>query len=204
LPYIGQIYCSAQDTYGDEIYFEGSASLLAEKGNGAFILTNYHVIEPIIGDYRANCFFSLSKETSATIGLYELDIQHILWGFNNYIDFAVIKIVSAVPGDFKSTPLDSLSSDELSSIPSCPIKMPLGSSVAVIGYPITARSQIDFTNQFGERESASMSNEAVTTGIISSHDSNPIYNGYPDVNYFVSAKIDKGNSGGLAFSKYNG
>jgi hypothetical protein len=151
-----------------------------------------------------SCFFRLSKETSVTIGFYELDIQHIpYWGFNNYIDFAVIKIVSAVPGGFKSIPLDSLSSDELSSIPSCPIKMPLGSPVAVIGYPATTKSRIDFENQLGEQESGLMSNKTVTTGIISSQDSNPIANGYPDVNYFVSAKIDKGNSGGLALSKYN-
>jgi hypothetical protein len=52
LPYVGQVHC-----YASDVYSEGSASLLAEKGNRAFILTNYHVIEPAIGDYRAKLFF---------------------------------------------------------------------------------------------------------------------------------------------------
>jgi tetratricopeptide (TPR) repeat protein len=201
LPYINEIVCSAQDAYGDYISSEGSASLWVLKGKMSFILTNYHVIKPIIENYNGWCHVLINAAS------YDLDIQNIPSSiFNNFLDFAFLKITSATPV-LNGTPFpspDTLSSEELLSIPPCPIKMPLGSSVAVIGYPITARSQIDFTNQFGERESAPVSNEAVTTGIISSYNINPISNGYSDVNYFVSAKIDKGNSGGLAFSKNNG
>jgi len=201
LPYINEIFCFAKDVYGDYISSEGSASLWVLKGKGAFILTNYHVIEPIIGNYNAWCGVWTNK------GGYYLDIQHIPSSvFNNFLDFAFLKITSALPVSNSSQfpPPESLSSEELLSTPPCPTKMPLGSPVAVIGYPITTKSRIDFENLFGQQESAFVSNKTVTTGIISAHDSNPIYNGYSDVNYFVSAKIDKGNSGGLAFSKYNG
>src|SRR3989338_2923702 len=43
----------------------------------------------------------------------------------------------------------------------------------------------------------------ITNGIISAHDTSVtgIFGDLPYVNYFVSAKIDSGNSGGIAFSK---
>jgi hypothetical protein len=203
LPYIGFISCGASNLYGDYIASEGSASLWVLKGKGAFILTNYHVIEPTIGSYRAGCVVWLDK------GCYVVDIQRIpSSASDNFLDFAFLKITSTCHCNssdcLQFPPPESLSSEELFSIPPCPTKMPLGSPVAVIGYPITTKSRIDFENLFGQQESALVPNKTVTTGIISAHDSNPIYNGYSDVNYFVSAKIDKGNSGGLAFSKYNG
>ena len=44
-------------------------------------------------------------------------------------------------------------------------------------------------------------NLTVTNGIISSYDDNPT-SIYPDYNYFVTAKVDSGNSGGLAIAEY--
>ena len=98
----------------------------------------------------------------------------------------------------KNVSIDSLSS-KLNTFSHCPKEIPLGSLVAVIGFPVSAISQDVYLGT-----DAGIHNKAVTTGIISSHDWSPLQEGYPDVNYFVSAKIDKGNSGGLAISKHNG
>lgn len=72
----------------------------------------------------------------------------------------------------------------------CPAKIALGSSVVVIGYPATTNSQV-----YGVR--------TVTEGIISAYDQSvqPPIGTLPYANYFVSNKIDSGNSGGIAISK---
>ena len=44
-------------------------------------------------------------------------------------------------------------------------------------------------------------NEITTNGTISGYDSSPQNDGLPYSNYYISATIDSGNSGGIAFSK---
>ena len=87
----------------------------------------------------------------------------------------------------------------ISSMRLCPATMPIGSPVATIGFP-----------DFGSVETSTPTVATTTpiyqiteTGIISGIIANDIRSGvtlaYPD--YFVSAKSDSGDSGGIAFSK---
>ena len=74
----------------------------------------------------------------------------------------------------------------------------VGSPVIVIGYPAFGKQQVQV-----EGYNSSISSRQVTEGIVSGHDTSvesPIGN-LPYSNYYVSAKIDSGNSGGIALSK---
>ena len=73
--------------------------------------------------------------------------------------------------------------------------MPQGSPVIVIGYPAYS-SMLGVYNP----ENATK-NEIITNGTISGYDSSPQNRDLPHPNYYISATIDGGNSGGVAFSK---
>ena len=78
--------------------------------------------------------------------------------------------------------------------------MSVGSPVIVIGYPAFGKQQVQV-----EEYNSSISSKQVTEGIISGHDTSierPVGN-LPYSNYYVSAKIDSGNSGGVVLSKDN-
>ena len=79
----------------------------------------------------------------------------------------------------------------ISTMKLCATTMPVGSSVMIIGYPAFAVSSPIQKTGF----------RTVTDGIISAHDTNIIVDGLPYANYYVSAKMDGGNSGGIALSK---
>jgi len=68
--------------------------------------------------------------------------------------------------------------------------MPVNSPVAVVGFPT-------FTNK------GVFATRTTTNGVISAHDFTALVDNLPYSNYYVSAKIDTGNSGGIAFSKNN-
>lgn len=188
LPYVGQILCSTG--YSST---EGSASLwiVDWEWGKQLVLTNAHVI----AQEAKLCQVLLDK-----VGGYRLNITQIpSITFNDIVDFAFIKIQSISPGlEDVCPPISSLTST-LEYFPHCPIKTPLGSPVAIIGYPVGSYSEVEVEGTIG-----TLSPKTVTTGVISAYNENPTIHGYADVNYFVSAKIDKGNSGGLALSKQNG
>lgn len=193
LRYIGSIVC-----YGGQTTISGSASIWIVDWDWGknLALTNAHTLS----------FPSLSwcMVNFDWLGNYMLNVDQIpSMSLNNFVDFAFLEIKSIVSGDTTAVSIDSLSS-KLVSFPHCPKEMPLGSPVAVIGFPVGAMSQDTFPGGPERERNIGVSNKAVTTGIISSHDGGPRWNGYPDSNYFVSAKIDEGNSGGLTVSKHNG
>ena len=79
--------------------------------------------------------------------------------------------------------------------------MPLGSPAMVVGYPTSTIKKIN-TEKWIFFESS----QTITEGIISALDDsvNGVLSDQLYPNYFVSSKIDSGNSGGVAFSKNNG
>ena len=89
---------------------------------------------------------------------------------------------------------------KISQLDFCPLRMAQGLPVAVIGFPAFASRQ---GKDFGLGD-ATISSRTLTTGVISGYDTESIGRALPSVNYFVSAAIDAGNSGGIAISKYNG
>lgn len=164
-------------------YSTGSGSLWFLKQQYV-ILTNKHVVE------LGKCEVDPENTDRITTGFYGLDTQK-MYSENPETDstFVPIKIDPSINPDVESAPLSTLNY-KVSSLNRCPAKMPIGSPVILIGYPIYARKKVD--------GSSHIQYKVTTNGIISGYDE---YLVGKYANYFVSAKIDSGNSGGIALSK---
>lgn len=169
-------------------YTRASGSLMVLNGR-YFVLTNAHVIP----NYTTGCQAFVQNMSGQTMGIYDL-----LWSFpyrwNYNVDAVLLEIISA-KADFPSKPPSQLNYN-ISFLPYCSLRHPLGSPVVVIGYPAFSKKELEIKDEVG-----SMYFLTITEGIITAHDSTTDLKGLPDVNYFVSAKIDAGNSGGIALSK---
>jgi len=171
----------------------GSGSLW--NNNSYHVLTNAHVVdEPYPDD---SCLVSVVDNNEDLIGVYKIYINEDAWLRYDSIDAAAadIKMININDPGF-SSPIKDLNY-KISSLRKCSDKMQLGLNVVIIGFPA-----------FGEKEISEydlplgmMSSRIITEGIISGYDygSSLPKKIYP--NYFVSAKIDAGNSGGIALSK---
>ncbi len=156
----------------------GSGSLWNFPGTlGYAVLTNRHVIT------SDQCHaYAPSTSEDETIGIYWLDVENAT-AWNNDTDIRVLKITSPV-GGFPSSPISVLNY-RVSTLRKCTPEIAQNSSVVVIGYPSFAESRI------------------VTNGVVSGYDDSVQYpfGNLPYPNLFVSAKIDSGNSGGIALAK---
>jgi hypothetical protein len=177
---VGEIMC-----YGSNPK-SGSASIWNfDDGNG-YALTNKHVVS---GDGNCNLIID-------GIGIYRLDKTSIR-SWNSETDVALLKILLLEGVSDISAPISELNY-KISYLRSCTEKMSLGSSIMVVGFPAFSE-----TNTVINGTLSRQSSRTITNGIISAYDGTiqkPIGN-LPAVNYFVSAKIDSGNSGGMVFSK---
>jgi hypothetical protein len=157
-------------------------------------LTNRHVIN------NGRCSITIDDTTSDSVnyGLFSIDNKNIkTW--NNATDVAILKILYSLKfeegADATQEEIQQTISKlnySLSILKKCSNKMPQGSPVVVVGYPAYAVQQ-----------NTTLTPRIITNGIISGFDSSvasPLGE-LPYFNYFISAKIDSGNSGGLAFSK---
>jgi len=86
----------------------------------------------------------------------------------------------------------------ISNLPFCSNQMLLNSPVTIIGFPASTMDTQAEPGGVGINF-----NRTVTNGVISSYD-HSVQPNLPDPNYYVSAKVDSGNSGGIALSKNNG
>jgi len=165
---------------------QGSGSLWNFSDLGYSIMTNNHVAN---NDRGAECIIGDTEK-----GAYKT--LNIIYSFNNYTDFAILKI-NPVPIADGSWPISDLNY-KISYLRKCSIKMPLGSPVVVVGYPAYTENTVNI-----QGEQYSKSQRALSNGIISAYEDSiqEPYGNLPYVNYFISAKIDSGNSGGIAFSK---
>lgn len=187
---IGNIKC-----FNDDGSYSGSGSLWNFGWSlGYSVLTNRHVIS------GGSCSVRIDDPTKDTYhnGFFRIDNENIK-SWNNSTDVATLKILyslnfeegaDATPEALQKT-ISGLNFS-ISYLKKCPNEMPQGSPVVIVGYPAYAQQQ-----------NTSLTPRIITNGIISGFDSSvaPPLGQLPYFNYFVSAKIDSGNSGGLAFSK---
>jgi len=159
----------------------GSGILFGEAKNG-FMLTNKHVIT----SNSCETFIDLEEETvdEKYYGAYKLSMTDI--GFKNDLDVIMMKIGKEM---VSSPPVEKLNY-KITNLRKCPAKLPLNSPVAIVGFPITTQFQ----------EGYETSARTITNGIVSAY-KNQYVLGIQYSDYFVTAKIDSGNSGGAAFSK---
>ncbi len=179
----------------------GSGSLWNRSDLGYSVLTNYHVVKDIgYADFK-RCLImpeEKAKDEYVDIALIKSSNKQLL---DSKKDTAIIQLSSAqemFPGGEQTKPLNKLNYS-VGLLKTCAEKMPIGSPVMVIGFPAFAMKEISYqgytTNQYFQISS---------NGIISGYDdsvNNPYWGELPYQNYFVSAKIDSGNSGGIAISK---
>jgi len=188
-PYLTGVYgvlCYRKDDNGvEQLYDTGSGSLWTFSDGSDDIVTNEHVIA---GDDYCVIY-------NSNVGMFGLNLSAVkVW--NQLADEAIIP-VSELPSSKPVSGLPSVNSlnYDISSLQDCPSNVPQDSPVLVIGYP--AFSTILNTNNPEE----AFKNQITTNGTISGYDAPSKNQGLPDSNYYISATIDSGNSGGIAFSK---
>lgn len=175
----------------------GSGSLWNIAGD-YYVLTNHHVITSPDPDGRCDVEFYDSKNSNNLTNWYEVYPQQSDSAWNNSTDVALLKLFpeTAVNLSWSVPPISALNY-KISSLPKCP-NLAIGSPVVVLGYPAFGMTQVNIQDLSGVQATLIMTN-----GVISGYDSSdqkPIGN-LPYPNYFVSATIDSGNSGGIAISK---
>ncbi|MBU6501019.1 MAG: trypsin-like peptidase domain-containing protein [Patescibacteria group bacterium] len=163
------------------LYDWGSGTLIANVSNTNSkwsVLTNRHVIQT-----------DTCEAYNYYVGAWYLDTAHSSY-WNNQADEILLNVTSARIPNIPS--LDVLPAPA----PPCAKYMQTGFPVVVLGYPFFANhNAYDF-------------NQTLESGTISATDRQPFNtssSSYPvDVNYYTSAKVDSGNSGGMALSKQDG
>lgn len=173
----------------------GSGSLLNNPNFGGFVvLTNNHVVTENRCSIHAEDNSNLKGRTGMLPHILKIE-RTVL---NPYTDIGLFKIHQdeGIPGGNSYTPADL--EYKIGDLPTCKSKMSIGSPVVVVGFPAFGVIE-DSYNQGNTGTWSLRENKLVTNGIISGYDDSIDPLPYP--NYFISAKTDSGNSGGIAFSK---
>ena len=194
---------------------QGSGSLWNFDGFGYSVLTNQHVLEApsVRKNGQRVCAINLTgrdlHSSSDNQGSYIVDFDSA-YGWNDITDVAAIKleedelinnVIKLADPKFSPTEVSSLNY-ELSNLRECSNDMAIGSPVAMIGYPAYTQSSIPLPED--QSIDVDIIPRTISNGIISAYSgSNDIELNYglPNKDYFVSNKIDSGNSGGIALSK---
>lgn len=163
------------------------------------LMTNWHVVEGMDWCGFVNSSFLNPKYeltgNNYRPGEYVLDLSNIQRPGTG-LDFAIVpfaKNSSTIAQQYHGAPTDeylevSQLNYKVGSMQKCSAKVAVGNPVAILGYPASSINIEEFAPP-----------QSVTTGIISGYQA-----AYQSNNYLVSAKVDHGNSGGLALGKENG
>lgn len=163
----------------------GSGALWTFKEVPYAIITNYHVVKD-----ADRCVISITNSANTTTGIF--NVKGSVFTFNKNMDAAILAIGTSVSST--SVPVANYNY-ALAQVRKCTNLMPVGSPIVIIGYPAYAkRDSILTIDTIGK---VNVIYRTVTNGIISGYDTSLL--GEP--NYFVSAKIDNGNSGGVTLAK---
>ncbi len=168
----------------------GSGTLWTFKEIPQAVITNHHVVKD-----ADSCVAVMTNSSNVTTGIFSLSGS--VYTYNQNTDTAILAINSSVSP--KSVPIQNYNYT-IGSLRTCPTTIPVGSPVVIIGYPAYAKR--DTTMNVETLGTVNVIYRTVTNGIISGYDTSLVSAGtlqYP--NYFVSAKIDSGNSGGIALAK---
>ncbi len=177
---IVQILCSSS-----EGIVSGSGSLFTFKEVTHAVLTNYHVVKG-----ADHCAVIMTNTSNAQTGVFAL--KSAIYSYNSNTDEAVLEIgdplspVSVPAGNYNYS---------ISDVKKCTSLVAVGTPVVIIGFPAYAKR--DSTVNISTIGTVNSIFRTATNGIISGYDTS--LGGSP--NYFVSAKIDNGNSGGIALAK---
>lgn len=184
----------------------GSISLWKFSGNNSLTyagITNAHVIESADGYCMLYHDATVTPKEGGSNAMASVNSQET-YNWNNFTDVAILSIAEAFAIPEKcgnkcgSVPV---SKDKLNysigTLSLCPTQMPAGAPVVTIGFPAFAMQENSY---YGV--TAVASHQILSNGIISGYNDQTLSGKrLPYNNYYVSAKIDSGNSGGIALSK---
>jgi S1-C subfamily serine protease len=175
-----QVVCS-----GPSGVSSGSGSLFTFSEVSRAVLTNHHVVEN-----ASKCVAIMTSTANTTTGMFALEGS--IYTYNQNTDEAILALGKSL--STASVPIANYNYS-LSTMKRCTSLMPVGTPVVIIGFPAYAKRDTTITIEtIGTINSIY---RTVTNGIISGYDTSKP----GDANYFVSAKIDNGNSGGIALAK---
>jgi S1-C subfamily serine protease len=163
----------------------GSGSLFTFDEVSHAVLTNYHVVKD-----ASRCVVMMTNASNSQTGVFAL--KPSVYTYNTNTDEAVLEIGGSLSST--SVPTDNYNYS-LSKVAKCVSPIAVGTPVVIIGYPAYAKR--DSTVSIDTIGTVNTIFRTATNGIISGYDTSAA--GAP--NYFVSAKIDNGNSGGIALAK---
>ena len=172
---VGHIMCLSDDSGNLKVVSEGSGTIwnLGSDLKNA-VLTNEHVIK------SDSCQIAVDGGQ-----IHFLDLENDRYQWNEESDLLVTTIKDPEEDFFK-----------ISSLENCKSKMSLNTKVYILGYPdFASKSYQEAPGIPGEH----MPVLTITDGIVSAHDQ--YVENLPYVDYYVSAKIDSGSSGGLALAE---
>lgn len=162
----------------------GSGSLWTFKEVPHAILTNYHVVKN-----ATKCAIIMTNSANTPIGMFSL--KGAVYTYNSNTDEAVLDIGESLLDS--SVPVANYNYS-LADLKKCPL-LPVGAPVVIVGFPAYAKR--DTTINIPSIGTINSIFRTATNGIISGYDTSAAGN----ANYFVSAKIDAGSSGGIAIAK---
>ncbi|MFA5925598.1 MAG: trypsin-like peptidase domain-containing protein [Parcubacteria group bacterium] len=203
------LHCFSKERSGDNTFGSifGSGTLLDKNilegksfdekefnYKNTYILTNGHVAE--LKDASSNpdlnaCVASFNRKEVIRTYNYN-DSSHFLDG---KFDVALLKYAEKIGGEMQERPYTTdftLRDRMLKNYPSCPKDKMVGNKIYIFGFPSAA---------FKTGSDGTLENEArdyhliITSGLVSGINE--------EGNFYTDAKIDSGNSGGLAVSKIN-
>jgi S1-C subfamily serine protease len=175
-----QVICSVNQSI-----ISGSGSLFTFKEVAHAVLTNYHVVKD-----ASRCVVIMTNASNSQTGVFAL--KPSVYSYNSNTDEAVLDIGSSLSS--VSVPIENYNYS-LSRVKKCVSPVAVGTPVVIIGFPAYAKR--DATITIDTIGTVNTVFRTATNGIISGYDTSAA--GAP--NYFVSAKIDNGNSGGIALAK---
>lgn len=188
----------------------GSGSLWNLSGFGFTVLTNKHVVSNPYDSGNCIVYAKNPEKLSDNIGIYDISTNDT-WRWNNKTDVSLMGLkwkeikfcdenwlncIDSSREKFK--PIKSLNYS-ISTLIKCSTKMPIGAPVVVVGFPAFAGQSFQVENH----GTGNVNLLTTSNGIISAQDDTvaPPFGDLLYPNYFVSAKVDSGNSGGIALSK---
>jgi hypothetical protein len=163
----------------------GSGSLWTFKEVPRAVLTNYHVVKD-----ATKCVILMTNSANNVTGMFSL--KSAIYTYNSNTDEAVLEV--GQPLTDGSVPVGNYNYS-LADLKKCVSPLAVGTPVVIIGFPAYAKR--DSTVDIPTIGTVNSIFRTVTNGIISGYDTS----GTGSPNYFVSAKIDNGNSGGIAIAK---
>ncbi len=163
----------------------GSGSLWTFKDVAHAVLTNYHVVKD-----ATKCAIIMTNSANSPTGMFSL--KDAIYTYNSSTDEAILDIGQSLLDT--SVPIQNYNYS-LASLKKCVSLLPVGTPVVIVGFPAYAKR--DSTINIPTIGTVNSIFRTTTNGIISGYDTS----GSGSANYFVSAKIDNGNSGGIAIAK---